>query len=481
MVSIIKIIKNKILKQETISIIAMWLIVILGIFLRTHKADVFPVSNNDDGLIYSWAGASQLNDPKNFVSLTIFDQGNESLIWRSQYKNFIPHQEFGMKITRPWFDHPPLGVLLIGAIPHLLGYDNIEQMPHMIVRFSAILASIFTMVLTFELAKKLFDKKTAFLSLIFMATIPYFVFAQRQAYLENFMNPIFLTSLILLLKYLDSKKKKYFFGSLLFALFLGWMKIIGFAIPFVIAVWLLKKKKIKEGLITIGANIVSIISYAAYGLLINKQAFLQLLSSQGERGAFVSSFYKAITNIEIYQSFDSGWYVLGLIMSIAIMIGVVKNNKDDDSLEFFSWFFIAWLIILFILSGRFNNSPWYRYPLIPFMSIAIGYFTAMAIKTKDLFKAGILFLLGLTGIDLINIEINSTVVRLITLGYFGILTGQYIFDTKLTRFLADIVIKLFIVVLVSLNILVIFKYYTATYCNEEIHCLTPTKIILNEQ
>jgi 4-amino-4-deoxy-L-arabinose transferase-like glycosyltransferase len=480
MVSIINFIKSKILKQETISIIAMWLIVIVGVFLRTHNADNFPVSNNDDGLIYTWAGASQLNDPTNFVSLTIFDQGNESLIWRSQYKNFIPHQEFGMKITRPWFDHPPLGVLIIGTIPHLLGYDNIEQMPHMIVRFSAILASIFTMILTFELAKKLFNKKAAFLSLAFMATIPYFVFAQRQAYLENFMNPIFLASLILIIKYFDSKKTKYFVGSLLAALFLGWMKIIGFAIPFMLAGWLLKNKKTKEGIITIGANIVSIASYAAYGLLINKQAFLQLLSSQGERGAFVSSFYKAMTSIEIYQSFDSGWYVLGLVLSIALMVGVIKNKKEEKGRELFSWFFITWLIILFILSGRYNNSPWYRYPLIPFMSIAIGYFTAAAIKTKDLFKAGILFLLGLTGLDLISVEMNSTMVRLITLGYFGALASHYIFDNKITKLLADLVIKLFIIFLIALNIFVVFKYYSTTYCNEDVHCLTPTKIILNE-
>jgi 4-amino-4-deoxy-L-arabinose transferase-like glycosyltransferase len=458
----------------------MWLIIMLGIFLRAHKADVFPVSNNDDGLIYTWAGVSQYNNPTNFVSLTIFDQGNESLVWRSQYKNFIPHEEFGMKITRPWFDHPPFGVLMIGTVPKLLGYENIEQMPHMIVRFSAIFASIFTMLLTFKLAEKLFNKQTAFMALTFMATIPYFVFAQRQAYLENFMNPIFLFSLIMLLNFFELKKKKYFIASLLAALFMGWMKIIGFAIPFMIAAWLLKKNKTKEAFITIGANIASIASYAAYGLIINKQAFLQLLGNQGERGAFVSSFYNAMTKIEIYQPFESGWYVLGLVLSIAIMVGLIKNKKDKDSLEFFSWFFLTWLVVLFILSGRFNNSPWYRYPLFPFMSIAIGYFTAMAIKTKDIFKAGILFLLGLTGIDLISIELNSTMVRLATLGYFGALASYYIFENKLTKVLADIVIKLFILLLVGLNILVVFKYYNTTYCNENTQCLTPTKIILDK-
>lgn len=480
MVSIINFIKKNIFNKEFLSIAAMWLIIIVGVFLRAHKADVFPINNNDDGLLYAWAGASQYSDPTNFVSLTIFDQGNESLIWRSQYKSFIPHEEFGMKITRPWFDHPPFGVLMVGTIPKILGYENIEQMPHMVVRFAAILASIFTMLFTFKLAEKLFNKRVAFMSLIFMATIPYIVFTQRQAYLENLMSPVFLLSLIMLVNFLKTKKSKYFVGSLLASLLLGWMKIIGFAIPFMIAAWLLKKKKVKEGLIAIGANLASMTSYAVYGLLINKQAFLQLIGNQGERGAFVSSFYKAITYTEIYSSFDSGWYIAGLVLAIAIMVGVIKNKKDKDGAEFFGWFFLSWLIVLFVLSGRFNNSPWYRYPLFPFMSIALGYFTAIALKTKSILQASILFLFGLTGIDLIKIELNSTMVRLATLGYFGALASHYIFDNKLTKILADIVIKLFIILVVGLNILVVLKYYTTTYCNEEIHCLTPTKIILDK-
>ena len=479
MVSLIKNLKG-LVKKEIFVIIAMWMIVILGVILRTHKADTFPISNNDDGLIYTWAGTSQFSNPTEFASLTIFDQGNEFLLWRSQYKNFIPHQEFGMKITRPWFDHPPLGVLLIGTVPHLLGYDDIEQIPHMVIRYSALVASIFTMILTFYLAKKLFNRKIAFLSLTFMATVPYFVFAQRQAYLENYLSPIFLGSLLLLLKYLDSKKIKYFVISLVLALLMGWMKIVGFAIPFMLAVWLMKKKDFKKAFIMIGANLLSIISYVTYGLMINKEAFLQLVSNQGERGAFMSSFFKAMTDIGIYQSFDSGWYLIGLIMAIFLAVSFIGEKKRTQGQEIFSWFFLAWLVVLFILSGKFNNSPWYRYPLIPFMSIAIGYFINTILKTKDLFRAGILFLLALTGIDLLNLEINSTLVRLVTVGFFGVLVLDYIFSHNLTKRLSGVIIKLFIASLVLLNVFVVLKYYSNSYCNETIHCLIPTKVILRE-
>ncbi|MDH5533800.1 MAG: glycosyltransferase family 39 protein [Candidatus Pacebacteria bacterium] len=476
MVSLIK----KLLDKDLLIIIAMWLLIMIGVALRAHKGDTFPISNNDDGLIYTWAGTGQYNNLTNFASLTIFDEGNEYLLWRSQYKNFIPHQEFGMKITRPWFDHPPLGVLLIGTIPHFLGYDNIEQIPHMVIRFSAILASVFTMWFTFELAKKLFNQKVAFLSLIFLATIPYFVFAQRQAYLENYLNPVFLGSLLLLLKYLEKKKTKYFIGSLILALLMGWMKIVGFAIPFMLAVWLMKKKDFKHAFIMIGTNIASIIGYGIYGFTINKDAFLQLISNQGERGAFMSSFFKAMTKIEIYQLFDSGWYVLGLVMAIVIMLGLTSHKKKTEGEEIYSWFFLAWLIVLFILSGKFNNSPWYRYPLIPFMSISIGYFVNTVLKTKDMFRAGVLFLLGLTGMDLIGLEVNSTLVRLATVGFFGVLVLDYIFKHDLTKKLSGVMIKLFVASLILLNVLVVLKYYSASYCNENLHCLTPTKVILKD-
>lgn len=483
MFSVVRDFFENFLRKNTTQIVLMWLVVILGVILRAHRGDSFPISNNDDGLIYTWAGVSQFEDPTNFTSLTIFDQDNEYILWRSQYKNFIPHQEFGMKIVRPWFDHPPLGVLMIGTVPHLLGYDQIEQLPHMIVRFSALFASILTMVLTFKLTQKLFDKKTAFLALIFLATIPYFVFAQRQAYLENIMNPIFLGALCTLFEYLRRKKgqqkNKYFIATLGLSLLLGWMKITGFTVPFMIAGWLLVKKDFKAAGVTIVANLVSLAGYILYGLIINRAAFLQLIQHQAQRGAFVSSFFDAATKIGIYEPLASGWYLLGLISAIFLMLGLSQRKKHQAGKEFFSWFFLAWLIVLFMTSGEFNNSPWYRYPLIPFMSMAIGYFVKQVWQTGDIFKTGVLFLLGLTGLDLIKLELNSSLVRLATLSFFGVLALNYFFESKLFKSLAKVVVRFFVISLVVLNLLVVSRYYSVV-CNQEHHCLTPTKIRLDE-
>ena len=180
------------MRRSIISLIIVWALIILGVSLRSFKADVYPVDNNDDGLHYTWAGMNFWQNPLKPSTHSIFDEGNLSLKWRSQFMDYIPILRFGLKIVEPWQDHPPLGAALIGLPAKLLGYQPYALVPQMIVRWPAIIASILTLYFTYLIAKEWFSEKVAKLSLVGLATVPYFVIAHRQAFLENFLTPLFL-------------------------------------------------------------------------------------------------------------------------------------------------------------------------------------------------------------------------------------------------------------------------------------------------
>src|SRR3989344_1707112 len=441
--------------KTIISLFAVWILIILGVSLRINQADIFPADNNVDSLFYGWAGISFWDNPFNLASHSIFEAGNPDLIWRSQYKDFIPWERFSLKITQPWFDHPPLGTAIIGLPAKLLGYPAFAQIPTLIVRFSALAASILALLFTYIIASRLFGTKIGRLSLLFLATTPYFVFAHRQAFLENILTPVFLAALIALLK------NKLDLAAIL-AFFCGWIKAPGFAVPFMIGFWLLRQKQLKPAVKFFLTGAASILAYFGYGLLAGKEAFFFILQQQGARGAFVSSFFDTLTMPHFYGGFDDGIYVLSIILSFLML-----TKSKTKNFRFFNWFLSLWLVVIFLGAGRNNNSPWYWYPLIPFFSISLGYFTNQALSSNSFFLILPFWLLGLTGFDLLKIDVPSAWLRLVTIIFFT----PYVLNLKKITFWLT---RIFLISLIIFNIYVTVNY-PAVYCHYE-KCPKPIKI-----
>jgi hypothetical protein len=442
--------------NSIISLTLVWFLIILGISLRANQADIFPADNNDDGLFYTWAGITFWDNPLKLASHSIFEAGNPALIWRSQYRDFIPWERFGLKITQPWLDHPPLGTAIIGLPAKLLGYPAFAQIPTLIVRFPALTASIFTLLFTYLIAVRLFGLKIGRLSLLFLATTPYYVFAHRQSFLENILTPLFLAGLIALLK------NQLALAAILTGL-CGWIKVPGFAAPFMLGLWLWRQKRIRAAVKFFFTGAVSILAYLGYGLLAGKDAFFYILGQQGARGAYVSSFFDTLTRPHFYGGFDDGLYVLSLIFSL-LMLTQFKNNN----FKFFNWFLSLWLAVIFLVAGRNNNSPWYWYPLIPFLAISLGYFADQALTANRLGLVLPFWLFGLAGFDLLKIDLPSIWLRLAAILFFA----PYVLNLKqITPWLT----RIFFLSLIAFNIYLTVNY-PAVYCRFE-KCPKPIKII----
>ncbi len=443
-----------------------WLVIFLGVFLRSYKIDAYPVDNNDDGLFYTWIGLSFWQSPFNIVAHSIFNEGNPNLIWRSQYHDYIPIERFGLKIVEKWLDHPPLGPALISLPAKWLGFTGMVPIPQAVVRLPAILASIFTLWLTYLIAKEWWGEAIARWSLLFLATVPYFVVAHKQSFLENFLTPLFLAGVYWLIK-------NNLTGMVIVSFLSGWFKVPGFSVGLILAGWLLKKRQKQKALTLVITTAVSLLAYLAFGLITDKAGFIFMLTHQGERGAFVNSFLNGLTVPEFYGPFRDGWYVFGSILGLWLLTKA-KIKKYQP----FAWFFASWLIVIFLVSGRFNNSPWYRYPLIPFMAMAIGVYVNKAIKANSIFYILPLWLLGLSGFDLLNINLPPLYLRLATLLVMAVYGLKFIAKYRLTYLLTGYLTKIIIFVLVIFNIYVSLRFPTS-YCSRE-RCLAPFKIIVNE-
>ncbi|MFC1654094.1 glycosyltransferase family 39 protein, partial [Patescibacteria group bacterium] len=290
-------------------VLLIWMAVLLGLLLRTYKADEYPLSQNDDGLFYAWVGSSSWDDFLHPTSLTIFED-SEALFWRSQYKDFDPRDRFGFRLSEPWFDSPVFASMLIALPARFMGYVGFEQIPHMLVRLPAIVVSVFTLILTYLLGRELFGKRVGFWGLLVLSVWPLAVFSQRQSYLENFLTPLLLLGLLGVLK-LKKSEKKWEKIVLLVSLVSGWVKFSGFFIPAILAYWLSTNKNWKlfwKVLLVFG---VSIGAYFAYGHFVGGGVFWETLLSQGGRGSYLLSWFHVMGRSGIYENISDSWWYLG--------------------------------------------------------------------------------------------------------------------------------------------------------------------------
>jgi len=113
------------------------------------------------------------------------------------------------------------------------------------------------------------------------------------------------------------------------------------------------------------------------------------------------------------------------------------------------------------------------------MAMGLGYYAAKFLKNNSLYLGLPFWLLGLTGFDLLKIELPTMVLRIATLGFAGIYGLKLMVKHKLIKKLAYLTTRIFLISLVLLNIIVILKFSTI-YCSHE-QCLAPFKIILEEK
>ena len=216
--------------------VQIFLVLIIAASFRLWQFEYIPFQSDGDELAYVFAGQSLLETgvPSSWSSFSYPEQYSLGKISLGDEK-FYANGDF--EFVKPWLDHPPLLAIISGAWVKLFGYSFPSIPPSMVVRFPTVILSIFTLFLTYCVAKKEFGHKAGILSISLLALSPSIIFAQRMLVGENWVVPLLLIAI------LSIQYKKNIAIPIILAVLAGLIKITGLLVIPVVFLGLFQERK----------------------------------------------------------------------------------------------------------------------------------------------------------------------------------------------------------------------------------------------
>ena len=309
------------------------------------------------------------------------------------------------------FQKPILFYWFVSLSYLVLGVNNFA------VRFPSALFAILSVIFTFNIARKLFDRKTGLLAAGFLTTILLFFMYARYASPDMALTFFVVYSIYLFIK--GSKNPtggKGFFATFFVALGLGTMTkgCVGFLLPLIVVFSYIastKKWKLVKALnLPYGVLIVLaiglpwyVVMYALHGdkyfnFIVVRDAFQNMFSGpNNETGfAFLAAYFK---NLFYYIPRLLVWFLPYSLFLPAALISVFKS-KNTYSLERDSYKLILsyFLGIFLFISIIFAQEYYYLLPLAPAFSLLIARYFINLEEQNTLFKSagfGIVYILAM--------------------------------------------------------------------------------------
>lgn len=360
------------------------LVLVLSVFLKLHHYTTYPQrGSTSDEYTYSFLGLSLLRTGVP-VSWSFFPYS---------HRTDVTIGGILFPMVYPYFDHPPLAGIIVGAWSMLWKQSTFNQVSLATIRIVPIIFSTVSALLMFFLAEKFFDLQTAWWALALYLTVPIFIISSRVVVAENLLTTVMLGTIYL---YTAFKTKK----TILYACVLGLLAGMGFLMKesgIVLGLYLtfmLIRDKVKPKFVFIALSAfgLCIAGYVVWGFWIDKDTFLKILSFQSARETGPQTlWYLLSTPIIINKIYQDGWYYLGFI-SVLFSFAKQKYSTLTPMVLFYLFFLLTTLT-------REGQSGWYLIPLFPFMAIA----TAEAIQAAIVSKSWFLFVFVLfTGMFMIQ-------------------------------------------------------------------------------
>lgn len=364
--------KSFMLKKSDIRTLALskrfqiGVLLVVAALLRFWQFEYIPFQSDGDELAYVFAGQSLLETgvPSSWSSFSYPEQYSLGKISLGDEK-FYANGDF--EFVRPWLDHPPLLAIISGAWVKLFGYSFPSIPPSMVVRFPTVILSIFTLFLTYCVAKKEFGHKAGILSISLLALSPSIIFAQRMLVGENWVIPL------LLLAILSLQYKKNIAIPIILAILVALIKVTGLLLIPVMFIGLFQERKYyRAAIFAVISTLLFVIVYSAYGFSINWNQFTELLSIQSHRllgwGNF--AFLLSHPGFHTIPILDASYYLIAIIGMFGMTLDSLKEKTQRYGFITLSSIFSLFLI--WVTSAEQDMLGWYKLPLFIFLGILAG-------------------------------------------------------------------------------------------------------------
>lgn len=352
--------------------IIVFSILLIGFLLRINNyTNEPPRGASSDEYTYSFLGMSILKTgvPTSWSHFPAYSQ------YAHTQKLTIDHIYF--PIVTPYFDHPPLYGVVVGAWAILNGETTFESITLQTIRQVPIFLGMITSLLVYLLALKLYGRKTAIWSLLIYSTATIFVMETRTVFAENLFTPLLLASILIVVSVKHVSLKQAILLGIISGLSL-WVKELGIVVFLaVFSLLLLQKTKLKMLMVLSVIFVMSGLLYLLYGYLYNWELFRTIVFIQSAREIGPETLHTLFFNpILVNKKYMDGWYLLGFVSFFASFMQFEKNKIL--LIPSFIYFFLC----MFFLTS-IAEMGWYMIPLFPFFAIFTAQLLVESIKNNE--------------------------------------------------------------------------------------------------
>ena len=341
--------------------------------MRFHNYTQYPPRGaSSDEYTYTFLGQSLLQKgvPTSWSFMPFYPQYG--------HREDLTVDKIYFPIVSPYFDHPPLNGILVGAWAILNGEKSFQSARISTIRQIPIFLGIITSILTLLLAIKLYDRKTGIWALLIYSVSTIIIINTRAVFAENLLTPLYLLSLLI---FLIIKKKPKITHMIILSILSGlafWTKELGITVFISILLLSLMERFSLKLLATFSLLSLFFFGlYPLYGYFYNWKLYTAVVFSQSMRvigpNTLNSLFFKPIVVDKVY--FD-GWYLFGFVSFFASFLDL-KSNKYV-LIPSFTYFFL-----MLISLSKEGDMGWYMIPLFPFFSILSAHLLREGIKKKN--------------------------------------------------------------------------------------------------
>lgn len=325
-------------------------LVVLGLVLRLHDSDVRPPRNQPaDEYAWSWAGISLLEKG-----------APTSWSWLQGYptEKRIEMRGNPYRMVTPWFDHPPVFALVMGAWLRLHGCVTAElDVDLRLMRRVPIALSAVTMLLLAWLVASRSGLLAAGLALALYATAPPAVVGDRVVVAEALFVPVGLLALLAQFK-MEEPDGKRRWGAVHFAAaaLLPGIKLAACSISLFLVLHALARGQKRTAFAAIAASIVGLLGVVAYGVALNKDIAWAVLTAQGGR---FSGFNGLFELLFVSKSMAQGPPWMPLLIGNALALRVTTHQHRGEWLGLGS----VYALCMTFLVNQNEVYPWYAAPM----------------------------------------------------------------------------------------------------------------------
>lgn len=370
----------------------------LAFGFRAFDYDVSPgPRDNEDELFAMWDGYSLLNEGVSrgwtLWPHLYMERGPEVGVVTVEQYVYRPFH-----VVSPYFEHPPLLHLLVGAVGTLGGAEDHLEMRHAHGRLVPLAASVIVVLLIVAIGRRLDRTSPApWFAALLWGCLPWIALQTREIKEEVAVTPLALGMVLAFLHWRDhpdrvrdaasprARRWLVLAASLAAAAFLA--KVTGLALSVALGILVARVGRPRDVGVVALAAVVAVSMLCLYGAALGWDAFLYAQETQSGRPVHFNIFLRFFASPQInYSVVGRGWL---LFLWLASMASFFSRNRRDTAVLVVPLF--AYMGAIGLGSGMWSYG-WYMTPLLPFLCLAAGGFLADLWREPELGRGAVFVL-----------------------------------------------------------------------------------------